>query len=380
MTTYIWQREDWPRFTWNSERLLTPLAACRKKQGDLLARAKGLGLEAGRKVQAEALTKEAVTTAEIEGVHLDPEAVRSSVARRLGLPDAGLPKADRAIEGLVDILFDAAERHDEELDADRLFGWHAALFPTGYAGLKKINVARWRPGDLPMRVVSGPIGNERVHFEAPEGPRVPAEMESFLSWWKSCQGAMDGLLRAGVAHLHFVTIHPFEDGNGRLARALTDMAMAQDEQAPLRCYSLSAQMRKEHQGYYAALESAQKGTCDITAWLLWFLGCFSHAIDLAEHSMDKASQVARFWQRFEGARFNDRQRKVLQKLLEAGPDGFEGGLSNKKYRGMTKASHATAARDLAELVEMGVLVKTGAGRSVRYALPTTFPASNGGTA
>lgn len=266
-----------------------------------MSRAEGLGLEAGRKVQAEALTTEAVTTAEIEGVSLDPEAVRSSVARRLGVPDAGLSKADRVVEGLVDILFDAAGRYDEVLDAERFFGWHAALFPTGYAGLQKISVAKWRPEDLPMQVLSGAVGKEKVHFVVPGGARVPAEMEAFLSWWVASKRELDGLLRAGVAHLYFVTIHPFEDGNGRLARALTDMAMAQDERTSLRCYSLSAQMRKERQGYYAALESAQKGTCDITAWLLWFLECFAHATDMAEQAIGKAGQVVRFWQRFEGA-------------------------------------------------------------------------------
>ncbi|MDY7002302.1 MAG: DUF4172 domain-containing protein, partial [Thermodesulfobacteriota bacterium] len=272
MSKYIWQHPDWPRFFWDSARLLCPLAECRKRQGALLALAHGLGLEAGQRVRAEAMTREAVTTAEIEEVSLDFEAVRSSVARRLGLPDAGLSPLDREIEGLVDILFDASEGHGSELTAKRLFGWQAALFPTGYSGMRKIRVGGWRPEDAPMRVLSGPIGKERVHFVAPGGDLVPKEMEGFFSWWRTSQGAMDGLVRAGVAHLYFVSIHPFEDGNGRLARALTDMAMAQDEKSQARFYSLSVQMRKERKAYYQALETAQKGSCGITDWLLWFLG------------------------------------------------------------------------------------------------------------
>lgn len=368
MVTYIWRQEGWPAFTWDSAQLLAPLAECRRGQGRLLALAEGLGLEAGRKVQAETMAKEAVTTAEIEGVSLDPAAVRSSVARRLGLPDAGLPPPDRTIEGLVDILFDASGQYATALTAERLFGWHAALFPLGYSGLRRITVAAWRPADMPMRVLFGPVGRERVHFVAPGGDAVPGEMGRFLSWWASSRGTMDGLLRAGVVHLHFVTIHPFADGNGRLARALTDMAMAQDENSSLRFYSLSAQMRKERRGYYAALEKAQKGSCDITAWLLWFLGCFSRAVAASEDAIAAARRVGRFWQRMEGVPANSRQRKVLAKLLEAGPAGFEGGLTNKKYRAMTQASQVTAARDLAELVHSGALRRVGGGRSVRYEL------------
>ncbi len=365
--TYIWQGKDWPQFRWDSGQLLAPLAECRKRQGKLLAKAEGLGLEAGKKAQAEVMTREAVMTAEIEGVALDQDSVRSSVARRLGLPDAGVSKTDRAIEGLVDVLFDASGKYDEPLDAARLFAWHAALFPTGYSGLKKINVAQWRGADVPMRVLSGPMGKEKVHFVAPDGPAVPDEMAAFFTWWESSTD-MDGLLRAGVAHLYFVTIHPFEDGNGRLARALTDMAMAQDEQSSLRCYSLSAQMRKDRQAYYDALETAQKRTCDITDWLLWFLECFSKAMTMSERAFEKAGLVANFWHRLADHAINDRQRKVLRKLLEAEPEGFEGGLNNRKYRGMTKASQATAARDLSELVEIGALRKEGGGRSVRYEL------------
>lgn len=370
MPKYIWQRKGWPGFTWDSGKLLAALSECRKRQGKLLALVENLGLKTAREVRSEAVIREALATAEIEGVRLDPQVVRSSVARRLGLPDAGLPEPDRNVEGLVDVLFDAAEKYEEELDEQRLFGWHAALFPTGYSGMKRINVAAWRDMDEPMRVVSGPVGRETVHFVAPPNDLVPAAMDAFFAWWRASRGKTDGLLRAGVAHLYVVTIHPFEDGNGRIARALTDMAMAQDEASAPRGYSLSAQMRGERREYYDALEAAQKGGLDITEWLLWFLGCFTRALDRSEAHIEQASLVQRFWRRLEGASLNPRQRKVLNKLLEMRPHGFEGGLSNKKYRSMTKTSQATAARDLAELVDSGALIKTGAGRSVRYELST----------
>lgn len=368
MTSYIWQYPDWPNVFWESAKLLKPLGACRLRQGRLLAQARGLGFAAARKASAEAMAREAVTTSAIEGVRLDPESVRSSVARRLGLPDAGLGLADRSVEGLVDVLFDAVQGRDAPLDAERLFGWRAALFPTGYSGLKKIHVAGWREADLPMRVLSGPVGREKTRFVAPPGERVPKEMERFFAWWERSRGEMDGVLRAGVAHLLFVTIHPFEDGNGRIARALTDMAMARDEREELRCYSLSAQISRERQAYYDVLERTQKGSLDITAWLQWFLGCFSRAMDAAEQSIELALRTSRYWSRIAGIRLNDRQRKALQALVEAGPEGFEGGLGNRNYRGLTKTSQSTAARDLAELTQLGLLRTVGAGRSLRYEL------------
>ena len=363
---FIWQHDDWPRFSWDSERLLTLVGKCRGRQGHLLATMEGLGLEAARKAQADIMVCEAITTSEIEEIHLPPSAVRSSVARRLGLPDAGLGPSDRHAEGLVDILFDAAQNFDAPMNQDRLFSWHAALFPTGYSGLKKITVGGWRPVDEPMRVVSGPVGKERVHYVAPDSSQVPQEMQRFFEWWEHSRDELDGLLRAGVAHLYFVSIHPFQDGNGRIARALTDLAMAQDERTDLRCYSLSAQMRQERQSYYKALETAQRGTSDTTGWLEWFLQCFAHALEASEQAVAKALIVRKFWERFVPFEVNERQRKALNKLLEAGPDGFEGGLSNKKYRAMTKTSAATATRDLTQLVEWGILRKTGEGRSVRY--------------
>jgi len=366
MSKFIWQQSDWPTFKWNSARLLSALGECRQHQGRLLGAIKALGVEATLQAQAEALVQEAVTTSEIEDVRLAPDAVRSSVARRLGLPDAGLAKSDRAIEGLVDVLLDASRNFGTPLDKERLFGWHAALFPSGYSGLKKINVGQWRPADEPMRVVSGPIGKERVHFVAPAGDMVAHEMERFFIWWNQSLGALDGLLRAGLAHLFFVTIHPFQDGNGRIARALTDLAMAQDEQSGTRCYSLSAQLRSERLEYYAALEAAQRGTTDVTAWLEWFFGAFTKALEGSGAAVDKALTMRDFWQRLSGKEINARQRKILNRLLETKPKGFEGGLSNKNYRAVTKASQATATRDLAQLVEWGALKRSGEGRSVRY--------------
>lgn len=336
----------------------------------MLAVVEGLGFDASQKAQADAITREAVMTSEIEGVSLDPDQVRSSVATRLGLPNARLPTPDRGVEGLVQVLFDASRGHMNSLDAERLFGWHAALFPTGYSDLKPITVGNWRQPYIPMKVVSGAIGKERVHFEAPPGQRVPDEMNKFFSWWDKSLGTMDSLLRAGVAHLYFVTIHPFEDGNGRIARALTDMAMAQDEKLEIRCYSLSAQIRQEQADYYRILETTQKGDLDITCWLAWFLDCFSRAMASSEKAIEKALMAQQFNNKIAGLGLNQRQHKVLKKLLEAEPEGFVGGLSNKNYRSFTKASSATATRDLAQLVKLGLLEQTGKARSVRYSLIT----------
>lgn len=366
MSEFIWQRDDWPNFQWDSARLLNTLGECRQQQGRLLGIVKALGVEAALRAQADALVQEAVTTSEIENVRLAPDAVRSSVARRLGLPNAGLQEPDRAIEGLVDVLLDASRNFTAPLDEERLFGWHAALFPAGYSGLKKIEVGRWRPVGEPMRVVSGPISKERIHFVAPSGDQVPHEMEQFFRWWKTSAENLDGLLRAGLAHLFFVTIHPFQDGNGRIARALTDLAMSQDEKSDTRCYSLSAQLRNERLDYYGALEAAQRGSTDVTAWLEWFMGAFTWALKGSEQVVEKAFRVRDFWQWLSGKEINARQHKVLSKLLEAEPHGFEGGLSNKNYRALTKASQATATRDLTQLVEWGALKRSGEGRSVRY--------------
>ncbi|MFH1812470.1 MAG: Fic family protein [Pseudomonadota bacterium] len=366
MARYIWQSAAWPGFTWRDQDLLVQLGQTRQSQGRLQSLADQLGLEQ----HAETLVEEALTTAIIEGETLDRQAIRSSVARRLGLPTAGLPRVPRHVDGLVQMLIDATGHHDRPLTAKRLWGWQAALFPTGYSGLQTIAVGRWRHSAEPMQVVSGPAGRERVHYEAPPASRVATEIRDLLRWFNAPPvPPLDGLLRAALAHLWFVTIHPFEDGNGRVARALTDMALAQDERSGRRLYSMSAQINDEREAYYLVLEQTQRGSVDVTAWLQWFLGCQQRAI---ERSLDVARlslQRASFWRTHAELELNPRQRKVLGRLLDAGPDGFEGGLNNRKYVGLTSTSRETAKRDLAELVELGLLRRRpGGGRSASYEL------------
>jgi Fic family protein len=363
---YFWQTEDWPCFRWQSDRLLAPLGQARLRQGQLLSRAAGLGFDLGQQAQAAVLVEEAVKTAAIEGEALDPASVRSSVARRLGLPTAGLPSAPRHVDGLVDVLLDATRNHAQPLTAERLKGWQAALFPTGFSGMHRLRVGDWRPAGEAMRVVSGPIGREKVHFEAPPAERVAAEIDRFLSWWQESP-AIDGLLRAGIAHLWFVTIHPFEDGNGRLARALTDMALAQEENLPARCYSLSSQIMAERSVYYTILERVQKGDGDITEWLEWFFGCFERAVLRSADLLAGVLHKAGFWQRHAATSLSDRQRKVINRLLDAGPGGFEGGMTTRKYASLAGVSKPTAQREIADLVAKGLLrPNPGGGRSTSY--------------
>ncbi|MBM4353355.1 MAG: Fic family protein [Deltaproteobacteria bacterium] len=367
MKRYIWQHSRWPSFRWDGNALLVPLGRARSMQARLLARMESLGLDASARARADALVEESVRTAEIEGERLDRTRLRSSVARRLGLPTAGLPAPTPSEDGLVQVLLDATTGAEAALTVARLKGWQAALFPTGYSGLRPIRVGRWRNRD-PMQVVSGPVGRERVHFEAPPSQRVSAEVRRFLRWWRSRPRYLDGLVRAGVAHLWFVTIHPFEDGNGRIARALTDMALAQDEGARVRPYSVSAQIMAERERYYAALQQCQQGDLDITDWLAWFLGCLERAMVRAELGLATALRNEALWRLPATAELNASQRKVLGKLVEAGPGGFQGGLTTRKYVAMTRTSRATAFRELARLVALGFLRQSGAGRSVRYDL------------
>jgi Fic family protein len=368
MARYIWQHPDWTdRWRWSTDRLLQQIASARKTQGHLLGQAAGLGFDLGMEAQAESLAEDALTTAAIEGVALDPKSVRSSVARNLGLPTAGLPAPDRDADGLVQMLLDATQRHAEPLTVRRLKGWQAALFPTGYSGLHRIVVGEWRDKREPMQVVSGPVGRERVHFEAPPAEIVPAEMGRFLDWWASAGRPDEGLLRAGLAHLWFVTVHPFEDGNGRLARAIADMALAADEGTGLRLYSMSARILDERDAYYEILERTQRGDGEITDWFAWFLSCLERAMRRSEGRLDRVLAKARFRQRQAGARLNDRQRNVINRLLDAGHDGFEGGLTTRKYVGMTSASRSTAQREIADLVKRGFLIRRpGRGRSTSY--------------
>jgi len=368
---YIWNQKGWPRFKWQSDKLISSLSRARFLQGELLSKIRSLGLDQSKESRSEILVEEAVKTAAIEGVRLNEEAVRSSVARRLGLPTAGLKPPDRGADGLVEVILDATTNYKKPLTAKRLKSWQAALFPTGYSGLSKIRVGKWR-GKAPIQVVSGPMGRERIHFEAPPRSRLNAEMKSFINWWEHGLFKTDGLLRAGIAHFYFVTIHPFEDGNGRIARALTDMALAQDENFSKRYYSLSARIMAERKAYYNILERCSKGTLDITEWLSWFLKCYAGAIEDSEASILKALQKAAFWQKHAQTILNKNQQKVINRLLEAGPGGFEGDLSTRKYVAMTKISRATAYRDMDDLVKKKILVRSRAkGRSVSYKL--VFP-------
>lgn len=364
---YVWQDKKWPKLHWQDDKLSILLGKCRFSQGQLLGRLKDLGLDLGREAQAEVLVNEAVMTSAIEGAELNPQSVRSSVAKQLGLPFFGLPPSDRYIDGLVEVLLDATTHYSKPLTAERLKGWQAALFPTGFSGIHAVRIGKWR--NSPMQVMSGPVGRERVHYEAPPATHLDKEMKEFLSWWKKSEGKLDGLVRAGVAHFYFVTIHPFDDGNGRIARAITDMALAQDEQLNQRFYSLSTQIMAERKKYYDVLESTQKGGLDITAWLLWFLECVMRAIQNSEDAIATVINKGHFWQTFADVAMSDRQRKVVNRLLDAGPDGFDGGLTTRKYVGMTKCSRATAFREIADLVEKGILKQNaGAGRSVNYGL------------
>jgi Fic family protein len=365
MTRYIWQSLSWPLFHWDSAELLLPLGKARQAQGEILAKAAYFEL----KTQAEVLTEDAFTTAAIEGETINRDSIRSSIARRLGLPTAGLPTVERRVDGLVEMLIDAAHRHDAPLDEARLKSWHAALFPSGFSGLRKITVGFFRSGEDPMQVVSGPSGREKVHYEAPPARIMDSEIKRFLEWFRSPPDGLDGLIRAAIAHFWFVTIHPFQDGNGRIARAIADMTLAQDEKKNCRLYSMSAQIMAERDSYYRVLELTQKGSGDLTPWVIWFLECLESAVRRSDREIQKSMDKARLWQQFSLHKLNDRQRKVINRLFEAGPGGFLGGLSNLKYRGITKTTRETAKRDLADLVAKGILAKNAArGRSLSYEL------------
>jgi Fic family protein len=337
-------------------------------QGKLLSKIQALGIQLSNEAQAEILTEETIKTAAIEGENLDKNSVRSSVARRLGLPTAGLPHPARHIDGLVEVLLDATANHDKPLTAERLKGWQAALFPTGFSGLHRIRVGEWR-GPEPMQVVSGPMGLEKVHFEAPPSQRIEEEVAQFIDWWQESRGKLEGLLRAGVAHFRMVTIHPFEDGNGRIARALTDMALAQDERMGKRFYSLSSGIMAERSDYYNILEQTQKGYGDITGWLLWFLGCIQRAIEESLNLIAGTLIKAEFWRKHSQISFTHQQRKVINKMLDAEPLGFTGGITTRKYVSIAKVSRSTAYREILLLVEKGILTPNqGKGRNISYNL------------
>ena len=331
--------------------MLRALSEARLKQGRLLGRMAMLGFDLQQQANLAVLTEDVLKSSEIEGEMLPRNSVRSSLARRLGIPDAAAADVDRRAEGVVDMLLDATQKLSQPLTSERLFGWQAALFPTGYSGVTKVAIGRWRDdSDGPMQVVSGPIGRQKVHFEAVPAHSIDDEMARFLAWFNAKEGE-EGLLRAGLAHLWFVTIHPFDDGNGRIARAIADLALAQSEEETLRFYSLSAQIRRQRAGYYDILERTQRGTLDVTAWLVWFLECLGRAIDGADELVAQVLSKAQFWQTHADKTFNERQRLVINRVL----DGFEGKLTAKKWSVLAKVSIATAQRDINDLIGQGVL-------------------------
>jgi Fic family protein len=363
--SFIHEQPGWPHFQWDAKRLTGPLAAVRHKQGRLLGQMESLGFELRAEANLSAMTSEVVTSSAIEGETLNPEEVRSSLARRLGLDAAGLPKAGRAVEGVVEMMLDATQNHAAPLTAARLFAWHAALFPTGRSGMTRITVGAWRRKEAePMQVVSGPIGRERVHFEAPPAERVAFEMRQFLDWFEA-KPALDLVLKAGLAHLWFVTIHPFEDGNGRMARAIADLVLARADGTKERFYSMSAQIAGERKDYYDQLELTQRGDLEVTPWLAWFLDCLDRALGGADATQAPVLYKARLWRRIQQCLVNDRQRAVINRLL----DGFEGNLTTSKYAKLAQCSEDTALRDVREMLSHGILVQNpGGGRSTNYRL------------
>lgn len=366
-TDYIHQRTGWPKLAWDGGALAELLGAVRHKQGRLLGKMQTLGFNLQTEASLSVLTHEVVKSSAIEGEVLNPDEVRSSIARRLGLDVAGLPKAGRDVEGVVEMMLDATRNFDAPLTKKRLCDWHASLFPTGRSGMRRIKVGGWRTKAAgPMRVVSGPVGRERVHFEAPEAGRLNSEMSQFVKWFNA-NAPVDPVLKAGIAHCWFVTIHPFEDGNGRVARAIADMALVRADGIKDRFYSMSLQIESERNEYYRQLESAQRGDLDITPWLEWFLNCLDRVLDGADQALGAVLYKARLWQRINLSPVNERQRLVINRMLP--PEDFKGLLSTSKYAKLAKCSTDTALRDIRELLERGVLVQNpSGGRSTSYRL------------
>ena len=358
---YIHQRKDWTKFTWDAAVITPLLGEVRHRQGKILGVMQGLGFRLQEETVLKTLTLDVVKSSEIEGEQLNPEQVRSSIARRLGIEIAGAVSAERNVEGVVEMLLDATQRYDERLSDERLFGWHAALFPTGRSGMYKIKTAAWR--DDAIQVASGPMGKERVHFEAPIADKVPTEMNAFLDWFNASQD-MDPVLKAAFAHLWFVTIHPFEDGNGRITRAITDMQLARADQSKQRFYSMSAQIQADRNKYYDILESTQKGDLNITPWLEWFLTCLLHSMKQTDATISLTLKRAQFWETYRTIDFNPRQQKILQLLL----DDFFGKLTVSKYAKITKVSTDTSLRDIQDLMAKGIIEQEGSGRGTSYKL------------
>jgi Fic family protein len=362
---YIWQAPDWPQWRYDLAVLARPLAEVSRAQGLLLGRLADVGAATRDQASLLALTDDVMKTSEIEGEHLNVASVRSSIARRLGVDIGALAPVDRHVEGVVEMVLDATANCGQPVTDERLFGWHAALFPTGYSGMARIKVAAWRDDATgPMQVISGPVARQKVHFEAPPADRLSSEMARFLDWLNA-DSEVPPLLKAGLGHLWFVTLHPFDDGNGRIARAVGDLLLARADGTPHRFYSLSAQIQRDRKAYYEILERTQKGDMDVTDWLVWFLESLHRSLNQAHQTLDAVLTKTRFWQRWAATPLNERQVKVLNRLL----DGFDGKLTSSKWAAISKCSADTALRDINELLARGVLRKTaGGGRSTGYEL------------
>jgi Fic family protein len=371
MKTFIHQKDNWPDFTWNSNEFLNLLSEVRNLQGRLIGKMETLGFDLRNEALLDTLTLDVIKSSEIEGEFLNPDQVRSSIARRLGMEIAGAVESDRNVDGVVEMMLDATQKCFDPLTTERLFDWHAALFPTGRSGMYKITVADWRKDTTgPMQVVSGAMGKEKVHFQAPDSDLVEREMTRFIDWFNNSK--IDLVIKAAIAHLWFVTIHPFEDGNGRITRALTDMLLAQSDKSNQRFYSMSAQIRIERKQYYEILEKTQKGNLDITDWIVWFLNCLNNALKSTDSVLTRVFFKAEFWQKHVDTAINDRQRKLLNKLM----DGFDGKLTSSKWAKIAKCSKDSAVRDINDLIEKGILQKEAAGgRSTNYEL-IGLPAGN----
>lgn len=366
---YIYEHKNWPELIWHQSDLLPLLEGIRLKQGQLIGKMEALGFSIKTEALLQTLTEDVLKTSEIEGEKLDRNQIRSSIARRLKLDIGGLVESNRHVDGVVEMLLDATQKFDQLLTEDRIFGWHAALFPTGRSGISKITVGDWRTDSQgPMQVISGAVGKEKIHFQAPQAKKLKAEMKAFLKWFNATV-VEDSLIRAGLAHFWFITLHPFDDGNGRIARAVADMCLARSEKSSRRFYSMSSQINLEGKVYYNVLEKSQKGSLDITPWLLWFLSCLDRAIENAEVTLASVLQKSKFWDRHRNVELNERQKKVLNRLI----DGFEGKLTSSKWATITKCSQDTASRDIQDLINKKIIVKDpGGGRSTSYSLALKF--------
>lgn len=363
---YIYESKNWPNFTWNKETLLKPLSIVSHRQGRLIGRMESLGFKLQSDAMLQTMTLEILKSNEIEGEFLDHDQVRSSIARRLGMDIAGLVAADRNIDGVVEVMVDATQKFKDPLTEDRLFSWHSALFPSGRSGMQKIVVGNWRANlkDDPMQVVSGAMGNEKVHFTAPNSNTLPKQMRAFLNWFNNSDNE-NAIIKAAISHLWFVTVHPFDDGNGRIARTIAELQLARADGISRRFYSMSAQIRIDRKQYYNILEKSQQGSMDITKWLDWFLSCLDRALIASEENLSNVIYKAKFWDKINDKVINERQRKMINMLL----DGFNGKLTSAKWAKILKCSQDTALRDVQDLITKNILMKEpGGGRSTNYNL------------